>query len=551
MTGLRTGRQAFAEQLVAAGVRHVFGNPGTTEQAFIDVLQDYPLDFVLALHEGVAVGAAEGYARRSGEPAFVLLHTAPGLGNAMGMLSNAVLGRTPMVVYVGDMPRSSSFGEPALSGPILDMARTVSRWAWRVDCVDDLPQAVRRAFKVAVHERGPVILVVPSDVMDEPTAAPVCPPDLISRARTPDPAALSRAADTLARAERPAIVVADEIAEVGGQAAVGALAARLGAPVYQGYATEVAVAPDDPFDAGALPLFGGAGPASVLAGYDCVLALGTHLFKQAFAAAGPPLPLDVDVIHIGLDAWELAKNQPAQALEGDPAVAAADLDRLLKDRLDPDRVRVRRSAVEALLRDSRDRRASQARAGWDDTPLSASRAVHTVLAELTADTVVVDEAVSAQPWVAVHRRHAPGTWLRSRGGGLGAGMSLPVGVALAEPDAPVVSLVGDGSALYTITALWTAAHLRLRVLWVVLDNGGYRMLKLNTASYLGPDRDPGRPFVGADLHDPMIDFVGLADGMGVGSARVTSFAELGAAVRKALETDGPTLLQVMVDGSGP
>ncbi|MFE7243098.1 thiamine pyrophosphate-binding protein [Streptomyces sp. NPDC057580] len=544
------GKHAFAEQLVAAGVHHVFGNPGTTEQALIDVLQDYPeLDLVLALHEGVAVGAAEGWARAAGWPAFVLLHTAPGLGNAMGMLANASLGHTPMVVYVGDMPRTGRFQEPALSGPIVEMARPVSRWVHEVRTADEIPQVLRRAFKVAMQEpRGPVVVVVPADVMDEPTEAPILPPSYVTPALTVEPSALEAAADVVAGALRPAIVVADGVAASGALTEIGELADLLGAPIHQGYATEVCVMPGHPLDAGPLPLFDPAALSRRLADHDCVLAFGTEVFKQAFPDSETPLDPAVPVVHVGLDPWELAKNQPSLAIQAHPGRVAAELRRLLEARAGKEFFAERRDAEIARIREDRNRRENAARMNWDATPMTAARAVHELSMALPEDAIVADESVSASPWVQHYLRPGPGSWFRSRGGGLGAGMSIAVGLQIACPDRPVYSLVGDGSAMYTVTALWTAAHHGLPVTWVVLNNRSYRMLKLNVLDYLGTGVS-GRRFVGADLVDPSIDFVHLANSLGVAALRVESAAAVGLALRERTSHPGPFLIELQVDGA--
>src|SRR3954463_12716875 len=147
-----TGKRALMEQLVADGTRYIFGNPGTTEQGFMDVLQDYPrLQFMLALHEGVAVSMADAYARRTRRPAFVEVHIAPGLGNALGMMHNARIGKTPMVVFAGQSPTDVLLQEPHLSGPLVDMARPIVKWAAQIEHAHDVPMAVRRAFKIAAE----------------------------------------------------------------------------------------------------------------------------------------------------------------------------------------------------------------------------------------------------------------------------------------------------------------------------------------------------------------------------------------------------------------
>ena len=163
-----TGKRALLEQLIADGTTRIFGNPGTTEQGFMDILQEYPqVEFMLALHEGVAVCMADAYARLTKRPSFVELHIAPGLGNALGMMHNARVGKTPMVVYAGQSPSSVLFQEPHLSGPLVEMAKPIAKWSYQVEHAHDVPRVLRRAFKIAAEPpAGPVFLSLPMDVLD-------------------------------------------------------------------------------------------------------------------------------------------------------------------------------------------------------------------------------------------------------------------------------------------------------------------------------------------------------------------------------------------------
>ena len=241
-----TGKQALLEQLVADGIRYIFGNPGTTEQAFMDLLQDYPkLEFILCLHEAVAVSMADTYARATRKPALVELHIGPGLGNGIGMLHNANTGRSPLVVYVGQGDSRAMMQEPHLSGDLVSMARPVSKWAYEVNHALNLPQALRRAFKTAeAPPQGPVVLSVPVDVMDQEAEVEIVPTAPTRWRVHPDPAAIDEAAELLSRGKRPLLYISDEVALSGGEAEVARLAELLGAPIYQGYATEGNVNPD-------------------------------------------------------------------------------------------------------------------------------------------------------------------------------------------------------------------------------------------------------------------------------------------------------------------
>src|SRR5881275_2101903 len=183
-----TGKRALLEQLIADDVTYIFGNPGTTEQGFMDVLQEYPqVEFMLALHEGVAVCMADAYARLTRRPAFVELHIAPGLGNALGMMHNARIGKTPLVVYAGQSPSSVLFQEPHLSGPLVEMAKPVCKWSYQVEHAHDVPQVLRRAFKIAAEPpAGPVFLALPMDVLDNEAEVDIAPTTYVSWRTRPE-----------------------------------------------------------------------------------------------------------------------------------------------------------------------------------------------------------------------------------------------------------------------------------------------------------------------------------------------------------------------------
>src|SRR3990172_9182947 len=228
-----TGRYDLVDQLIADGVSHVFGNPGTTEEAFMDVLQDYPrLQYVLALHESVAAGIADGYARASGRPSFLQLHINPGLGNAIGTLYNSYRTRTPMVVYAGQHPQRGGSQDPILAGDLVRMAEPVTKWSAHVEDAAELPGLLRRAFKVAMEPpRGPVFLSVPMNVMDEEAEVEITPTAYTNTRVRPDPEGIERVAEVLAAAQSPLIICGDGVATSGAVPELVRLAEALGARV--------------------------------------------------------------------------------------------------------------------------------------------------------------------------------------------------------------------------------------------------------------------------------------------------------------------------------
>jgi thiamine pyrophosphate-dependent acetolactate synthase large subunit-like protein len=553
-----TGKRAMLEQLVADGVRHIFGNPGTTEQGFMDILQEYPqVEFMLALHEGVAVSMADAYARLTRRPAFVEVHTAPGLGNAMGMLHNAAIGKTPLVVYAGHSPSRTLFQEPHLSGPLVDMARPVCKWAAEIPHAHDVPRALRRAFKTAMTPpQGPVFLSLPMDTLDDEADVEIVPTTYTHWRGRADAGALAEAARLLLAAERPMLMLGDHVALADAQAEAVALAELLGLPIFECYASEFNVPATHPLYLGSVN-FVYPGPArATLEGCDCLLAVGAPLFQLIFPdAEASPLPARARLVQIDLSPWELGKNvTPDLAVLADPKAALAELAEQVRARQTPAQAEAARRRAEAIAEGTRAARAcshAAAKKGWDAVPITAPRLMHEIRQALPDDALVVSEAITNQPHLtAAIEPTAPGRMIRVRGGGIGPGLPSALGAQLAEPDRPVVGVCSDGAAMYSITALWTAAHHRLPVTYVMLNNAAYRILKLNMVEYLGAAAR-GRAFVAMDLTDPDLRFDRIAEAMGVQGQRVERPEELGPALREAIAHPGPSLVDVAMESPVP
>jgi thiamine pyrophosphate-dependent acetolactate synthase large subunit-like protein len=550
MTDRMTGADAFIETLIAAGVEWVFGNPGTTEQQFLHRLPSYPqLGFITALHESVAVAAAEGYARAAGKLGVVELHAGPGLGNAMGMLYNAAEGRTPLLVYVGQSARSGQYLQPTLSGDFVAQVHPLAKSAAEIRTVNEIPQVVSRAIKVAMTEPcGPVVVSIPMDLMLEEATAPTVPLSVVDTRVTPSEAALAAATAAISAAGHPVLLVGDGVAKSGALDEVGRLAQLLGAPVFGGFMSETAIHPDEPLNAGRLPSIDAVAAQRALQRFDLVIAVGTKLLSNVFTRPGLPLG-STTVVHVGLDPWELAKNHPSVVVFGDERLSLT----ALAERLGPvlsDResvIAARRSDEIARITTARERALTEDRKRFESRPMTVERAAFELARALPTDAVIVDESLTGYAAVGRYLPLRPGNWFRLRGGGIGAGLPLSIGIQLARPGQRIVSVVGDGSAMYTLTAMWTAAHHRLPIIWVILNNASYRVLKENVI-HDGVDAAAAQHLLGSDLTDPEIDFVALASGMGVGGRRVSDPAHVASALADALACHKPYLLDLAIDG---
>ncbi len=548
-----TGRFAMLEQLAAEGVQYVFGNPGTTEQAFLDALQDYPqIQYILALQESVALGLADGYARGSGRPAFAQLHAAPGLGNAMGMLYNALRNRTPMVAYAGQHAQYGSQQEPILAGDLVRMAEPVTKWAVEARDAREIPFLLRRAFKAAMEPpRGPVLIAVPANLMDEESGAalPASYPDHRPR---PSHESVRRAVEMILEAKSPLIIPGDSVATSGASSDLIRLAEMIGARIHIPFCPEVPVPTDHPLYGGLLNALSGPGLKGQLLGADLVLAIGTPILPLLFPLDGSPFAKNAAVVHIDLEPWELDKNWPAtESILADPGQALVDITAMLEPHLDAvyrDQATQRTASVRKLNEQLFAVLDAGAHMKWETAPVGAGRMMKEIADAVRPDTVIFDEAISASGYVMRYLRfREPGSHFRATGGGLGAGLPGALGLKLAKPDKPVMAILGDGAALYTIQGLWTAAHHNIPVTFVIVNNASYRILKLNTLEYLGKAA-PGRNFVAMDLAEPSLDFAQIAHSFGVKGLRVTEPGQIGEAVREAQGAEGACLLDVVVDG---
>lgn len=500
------------------GIRFVFGNPGSTELPFLLGLEG-AARYILGLHEGVAVAMADGYAQASGEVAFLNLHAAPGLGNALGALYTALKNRSPLVVAVGDQDRRHRFRAPLLSGPLVEMAKPVSKAAWEVSRAEDLPEALERAFHLALTPpRGPVVVAVPMDVWEE--EAP--PPPLKALLPPGPPQGLEGLAEALSQAENPALVLGTGAHAPAARRASLQLAERLGAPVFSDpISPRHAFPTNHPLYRGVLPPLA-ASLRERLAPFDLVLVAGAPCFLLYPYSPGPSFPPSTRVVLLTEDPEQAARAEAQEVYLGDVALGL----RFLAEAVPP--------GGRPWPEPPPSPPPPPPRGPGGLNPLYAAAR----LAQALQDRFLVDEAISLSPPL---RRALPtegARYLHGASGGLGFAPGAAVGAALAGEKAAAV--VGDGAFLFAPQALHAARTYGLDVVFVVLNNGGYGILKgFGEALYPGEAlRLPGLSF-------PGVDFPLLAQAFGVGARRV----ETPEALEEALENlpQGPFLLEVALD----
>ena len=563
MTDSYTGADLFVDAMEQYGVEHVFGNPGTTELPVMDALSDSQLEYVLGLHEDIAVGMASGYAstRRyrahhdeSVMPAGVVnLHITPGLAHGIGNTYAADFAGTPLVITAGNHERDFRHEEPLLHGELEEMVDQFTKWSDEVLDVAALPTMLRRAFRVALTPpTGPVFLGLPMDTMlaetDPDEIEPLGP---IPTAGRGDAAQIDRAADLLVEADDPVLVVGDHIARSGTDAVEATVdfAEAAGARVHgEILACEVNfptrhdqwmshIAPDE-------------GVASMLMSSDTIVFAGTSTNTTLMRHDDDLVDPDTTCIHISDDAWELGKNQPADAaVVGDPGLVMEQLADRLDDRLPEDErerrldeVRTTKQALASTIESM----------SVDDRPEGDTRAgkheLVDTLSEVAGDAYIVDEGITAKYPLLLRYDMEPEQFISNKGGGLGYGLPASVGAALAESltDDPrdVIGYIGDGSYLYYPQSIYTAARHDLDLTVIVPDNRNYRILKDNTIKMFGGD-DDDHDYVGMDF-EPPVDLVKNAESHGARGHLVETPDEIAPAVEDALDSDGPDVLDVLV-----
>jgi benzoylformate decarboxylase len=550
MPAPRRGAALMVEVLRSEGVEYVFGNPGTTELPLVDELTTSPdLSYVLGLHEACVVAMADGYAQASGRPGFVNLHTAGGLGHAMGSILNARASRTPLVITTGQQDTRHGHTDPLLHGDLLAIAGPVTKWAREVQHPEQIPVLVRRAFQdSAAAPSGPVFLSLPIDVMERITMAGPGKRSRIERAAVAG--SLEALADALARVPsgRLALIAGDEVFASNASAEVVALAEAFGAPVFgSSWPAHIPFPTAHELWAGSLPTKA-AETRATLGAFDAVLALGGHSAITYLYSEGPAVPADCDLFQISADAGSLGRTYPTTlSCIGDLRASLGALLPLLRPRL------VGRGAAD--LRDAAKQGRAAARAMLLDqvraesaapvtTPLVAAAEVARAIGP---DVAIVDESVSTTTrFRAFLHSRSSRQYSFLRGATLGWGIPAAVGTSLGLGREPVVAVVGDGAALYAVQALWTAAHEQLPVTVVVMNNREYAILKnfmRSQTHYLSPRANR---FLGMDITDPAVDFLAVAAGMGVPARRVECVADIAAAVEAGIASGRPNLIEVPV-----
>ncbi|MGI9520842.1 MAG: thiamine pyrophosphate-binding protein [Hyphomicrobiaceae bacterium] len=547
-----SGRSAFLALLKDEGISHLFGNPGTTELPVMDALKDHPdLTYVLGLQESIVVAMADGFSRASGKLVACNVHVAPGLGNAMGSLYGAKFTGTPMILTAGQQELGHGLTEPLLYDSLVPIAEPMVKWAVEVQRLEDLPLIVRRAAKVATTPpTGPVFISLPGDILNKEAGLDLGASSRVDTRVRPSDRRLKELARRLLAAANPVIIVGDEVVKSDALESAGQFAELLGAPVWQQSA---------PYGAHFLSehacYMGGlsrnqSDVRDLLKPHDLMVVLGGDPLRMSVWSEIDPKPEDLPVVHIGLVDWDIAKNYHVEM------GLNADLKTTLEALLDPLRAlggEVLRSRATSMLAQLRTKNWTTKRSALvqsigaraNNVPIDPDWLCLTIAETLPSDAIVVNEGLTSARYLndlVPYRDRYSFHGLAS--GGIGWGVSAAVGVALAQSPRRVCCFSGDGSAMYSFQALWTAAKQNLPITYVIANNGGYRILKQRLLAFHGNDH-----YVGMDIDDPEIDYSGLARSLGVSAFRIEDPKDLSPALMESYGRNGPTLLDVVTDGA--
>ena len=521
MTG--TVRDVVRSFLSANGVTKIFGNPGSTEMRFF---KDWPddLDYVMVPQEAPALAMADGYAQASGTVGVVMLHSAAGLGNALGSLFTAERNGTPLVIIAGQQTRSLLMHDPYLfARRPTEFPSPYVKFAVEAPRPQDVPTAIAQAFRYAQQApAGPVFVSVPEDDWDAPAEPP--PPRHLSKPLLPAVADLDRLIEMITVAAQPVLVLGSKVATERARDRVVELAERLQAPVLVAPVASRSPFPEDhPLFSGFLPPVASQIRAQ-LDDHDLAVVMGAPVFTYHVPSSGPPIGTNTALVHIVDDPRQAVLAQVGDTIVGSVGpVIDALLDKLAPSR----RPRVKSPAARTTAK-------APALSG-----MSPEAVMATLNQELAPDTIIVEEAPTHRNAMHAHLpicRHRD--FYVAASGGLGWGMPAAVGIAMAQPRRPVACLIGDGSSLYSIQALWTAAQHNVNVLFIVLNNRGYAAMKA-FGELLDVNNAPG-------LDLPGLNFEQLAAGFGLHATRVATHSELVDALNSA-QTAGPRLLNVLVE----
>ena len=551
MSQTMSGKQAVLEMLKAEGIEYIFGNPGTSEGPLIDMLGDYPeFKYIMALQESVAMGMGESFARSTEKTSFVSLHVDSGLANGIALMLDALNTGTPMVVT------SANYDSRKINETKTDLAelvRPVTKWAVELDLPDQIPSVLRRAFNEAnSHPKGPVYVGFTANALEGIADMNIVPSGKVHDEVIPSPTGILEAAKLLSQAKNPALMVGDRVSDDNAISESVDIAELLGMAVFQSRGAEVSFPTTHPQYQGMHSLRSQESRES-LKEFDVILTVGMDTLDELFYWGDVILDESQKLIHIDPIPGRVGRSEPTDVgIISNCKTGLAELISEVSKTVDQNIVKARKSQVVSDALSQKEAYEESVKAKWNSTPMSPARMMYELSNAIPKDSIVVDDSISNR---AAMRHYFPATERNDirgvRGQSIGGGIGATMGTQCAFPDRRVFGVLGDGSTMMTIQGLWTAANDKIPCIFVICNNGMYRVLKTNFNVYqkeiLNEPEPAGDNLLYSDFVTPF-NLCTIAEGMGLHSERVTDPNEIAGAVDRALASGGPALLDIVIDG---
>ena len=544
------GSDIFLKILEDEGIEFLFGNPGTTELPIMNSLSTSKIKYVLALQESIVVAMADGYSRSTKKLSVCNIHVAPGLGNAMGALYNAKFTNSPILVTAGQQERGHGLTEPMLYAPLLPIAEPLVKWAYELERVEDIPRTINRAIKIAkTPPTGPVFISLPGDIMNDNANQTIDKNTNIYTNIISDDSTINKICEKIFKSTNPAIIVGDEISTTDALLETSNFSKTIGAPVYQ------QTVPWGAHFLSEYPTFIKALSRiqkevyDILSQYDLLIVLGADPLRMSVYREDSPIPENMPIIHIGLNSSEIGKNYPTEI------GVIANLKFLIpiltnsiisnKSINFTKQVNKRLKKIKTInWKNNKEKYLKEISKTYKNyTKITADIFVSELSSILPENVVLVDEGLTTTAnLLNVFPFKDSNSYHGLASGGIGWAIAGAIGVQLAQPTRPVVAVIGDGSAMYGIQALWTAANLKLPITYIIVNNHSYNILKERLNSFHG-----NQNYIGMDLQNPSLDFTKIGANFGLMTFKVTERKKLKQVIFHAIQLEKPTLVEVEIN----
>jgi len=545
-----TGRSAFLSILKDEGITHLFGNPGTTELPIMHALKEFPeITYILGLQESIVVAMADGYSRATGKLSACNVHVTPGLGNAMGAIYNAQFVGSPIIITAGQQEQGHGLMEPQLSGPLVQIAEPLVKWAIEVTRLEDLPRIMRRAAKIALAPpTGPVFISLPGDILNTEGVIDLGAVTRVKDNIIPDKETILEIIKKIINSNNPVIVSGHEIACTNAFKEITKFSEITGAPVYQQTVPHGSHYPSEHQNfMGFLPK-NQKQVKNILEKYDLLICLGGDVLRMSVWDENESLPNGMSIIQIGIRDWEIGKNYATElAILGNVKSSLNIINNTLLEQKDSKFLQNSSLRINKIKEENWSHKKKQlvntSEKYKSIKPIKPEWLMLKITENLPKNYVIVEEGLVSTRTLLNYlpiKQHNDFYGLAS--GGIGWAISGSIGVSIANPDKTIIAIIGDGSSMYAIQSLWTAAHYNLNIIYIIANNSGYRIIKERLEAFHN-----NKNFIGMDFKNPRIDFVKLSESMGIPATRIDDPKKISNTIQNATKNKGPQLLDIILD----